>query len=217
MQEAARQIESPTLALGYAVVETVVDGDLYLQTPNGRVRARKAVSCLLVPARGDQVLLSRDNFGRSYVLAVLERPDEGVENRLALTGTTRMTVAHGELTLTAERGVTVASPEHITLATAELKVHAARADIGLEETTVAGRSLSAGFERIRTVAGSMDSFVRQCVQRMSSCFRYVRDHDETQTASARQLVAGTLTVQTGNSVHMAEGHVKIDAEQIHLG
>jgi len=217
MQEAIRPIETPTLALGYAVVESVTDDGILVRTTEGRLRARKAASCLLVPGPGDQVLLSEDTFGRTYVLAVLERSDHHTDNRLALSGPTRMTVADGDLTLTADHGVDLASPNRIGLSAATLQVHAARADIGLEETTVAGRSLSASFERIRTVARTMDSFVRQWVQRMSSCFRYVREVDETQAASARQLVEGTLTVQTGNSVHMAEGHVKIDAEQIHLG
>jgi hypothetical protein len=31
------------------------------------------------------------------------------------------------------------------------------------------------------------------------------------------LVEGTLTMQTQNTMHTAEGHIKIDAEQIHLG
>mgnify|MGYP000886246409 FL=1 len=31
------------------------------------------------------------------------------------------------------------------------------------------------------------------------------------------LVDGTLTMETKNTLHTAEGHVKIDAEQIHLG
>lgn len=217
MQDAARKIESPMLALGYAVVDSATDGHLFVQTPNGRVRARKAASCLLAPVTGDQVLLSEDNFGRAYILAVLERPDDLTENRLTLDGPTHLVVNDGDLTLSAEKGVTMASPAHVALSAAELQVHAARADIGLEETTVAGTSLNASFERIRTVARSMDSFIRSWVQRMSSCFRYVREVDETQAASARQLVEGTLTVQTGNSVHMAEGHIKIDAEQIHLG
>jgi hypothetical protein len=68
-----------------------------------------------------------------------------------------------------------------------------------------------------TVARKVDSFMHYLVQRMTSSFRQVREHDETQAASARQLVQGTLTVQTGNSVHTAEGHVKIDVEHIHLG
>ncbi|WP_054029616.1 DUF3540 domain-containing protein [Desulfatitalea tepidiphila] len=217
MHQAAPKIAAPQLTLAYATVESR-DGDkLVLCTAAGRTRARAAASCLLVPAPGDQVLLSEDNFGRTYVLAVLERPGESVENRLAFTGPTRLEVAGGDLTLTADTGIGLTSPAHVDMAAAELRVHAARAEIGLDETRLAGRSLSASIETIRTVARRMDSFVAHWVQRMSSCFRYIREHDETQAASARQLVEGTLTVQTGNSVHTAEGHVKIDAEQIHLG
>jgi hypothetical protein len=212
----AARVESPQPALDYAVVISGEGRDLIVQTAGERVRARKAAGCLLAPEIGDQVLISVDRFGRSYVLAVLERSD-GIENRLCLSGPTRLEVARGDLTLTADQGLGLISPARIALASAELSVHAAHAEIGVEETNMTGGSLNATIARIRTVAGSMDSFVKQMVQRMSSCFRYVREHDETQAASARQLVEGTLTVQTGNSVHLAEGHVKIDAEQIHLG
>ena len=217
MQEAALNIESPRLTLGYATVESRKGDEFMVQTPTGRARARKAAGCLLVPQEGDQVLLSQDGFGRCYVLSILERSDSRAGNHIALIGPTRLEVADGDLTLAAESGLGLVSPTHIALAAATLDVHAGRADIGIEETRLAGKSLSATFERIRTVAKSMDSFIKSWVQRMASCFRYVEEIDETQAASARQLVEGTLTVQTGNSVHMAEGHVKIDAEQIHLG
>lgn len=217
MQETALKIEYPQPVLAYATVASVDDQDLMVRTPAGQMRARRAASCLLAPAQGDQVLLSEDHFGRTYVLAVLERAEGQTDNRLCLNGATRLEVSGGELTITAEQGVGLASPAHVSLASAELNVHAARADIGLEETHMAGKSFSASIERIRTVARSVDSFFHNWVQRLSSCFRYVRELDETQAATARQLVEGTLTVQTGNSVHLAEGHVKIDAEQIHLG
>jgi hypothetical protein len=213
----AATVEPPQPALDYAVVISGEGREVVVQTAGERVRARLAAGCLLAPETGDQVLISVDRFGRSYVLAVLERPQSGIENRLSLTGPTRLEVAGGGLHLTAENGVGLTSPAGIALSAAELNVQAARAEIGIEETTLTGGSLNVTIARIRTVARSLDGFVQQVVQRMGTCFRYVREHDETQAASARQLIDGTLTVRTGNSVHTAEGHVKIDAEQIHLG
>lgn len=217
MQKAARNIEPPRLALGYATVASRNGDDVIIHTSTGRTSARKAFGCLLIPEAGDQVLISEDNFGRSYVLSVLERSDDLAESRIALNGPTRIEVTDGDMTLTAESGLEMTSPAHIAMAAVELDVHAGRAEIAIEETHMTGKSFSAGIERIRTVARTMDSFIKSWVQRMSSCFRYVGEIDETQAVSSRQLVEGTLTVQTGNSVHMAEGHIKIDAEQIHLG
>lgn len=217
MQELARKIECPQPVLAYAIVESLDGRDLVVRSPAGRARATRAASCLLLPGPGDQVLLSEDDFGRAYVLAVLERSAEHGDNRLCLDGPTRLEVNGGQLSIAAGQGVELSSAAHVSLAATELNVHAARAEIGLEETRMAGKSFSASIERIRTIARSADSFFHSWVQRMTSCFRYVRELDETQTAAARQLVEGTLTVQTGNSVHLAEGHVKIDAEQIHLG
>ncbi len=217
MQQAAQKIESAQPFLEYATVEDRGGKDFTVRTVYGRMQAQRAESCLLMPEQDDQVLLSVDRFGRAYVLAVLVRGGEDTVNRLAFNGRTSLEIADGGLSLSAQDGITLNSSTRVSMAAPELSIHAAQAEIGLEETHFVGQSLSANIERIRTVARNVDSFMHHLVQRMTSSFRQVREHDETQAASARQLVQGTLTVQTGNSVHTAEGHVKIDAEQIHLG
>jgi len=159
MRQAAPKIAAPQLNLAHATVESRDGDELVLCTAAGRTRARTAASCLLLPAPGDQVLFSEENFGRTYVLAVLERPGESMENRLAFTGPTRLEVAGCNLTLTADSCIGPASPAHVDMAAAELRVYTARAKTGLDETRLARRSLSASIETIRTVARRTDSFV----------------------------------------------------------
>jgi len=217
MQQTAQKIESAQPLLEYATVENCNGKEFAVRTVYGRMQAKRAESCLLMPEQGDQILLSVDRFGRAYVLAVLVRSETDAVNRLSFNGPTRLEISEGDLSLSAQAGIALDSSTRVSMAAPELNIHAAQAEIGLEETHFVGKSLSASIQRIRTVARNVDSFVHHLVQRMTSSFRQVREHDETQAASARQLVQGTLTVQTGNSVHTAEGHVKIDAEQIHLG
>ncbi|PTN36717.1 DUF3540 domain-containing protein [Desulfonatronum sp. SC1] len=217
MPQAARKIESAQPVLEYATVENRSGEGFVVCTAYGRMQAQRAKSCLLMPDQGDQILLSVDRFGRAYVLAVLVRGDADTVNRLSFNGPTRLEISDGDMSLSAQAGITLNSPTQVSMTAPELNIHAAQAEIGLEETHFTGKSFSANIERIRTMARNVDSFMHHLVQRMTSSFRQVREHDETQAASARQLVQGTLTVQTGNSVHTAEGHVKIDAEQIHLG
>lgn len=203
----------PTLE--YATVEEAHEGALALRTPHGPATARLAASCLLAPEPGDRVLVSLDRE-EAFVLAVLERSGAG-ERRLVLPGPARLEVPEGRLSIAARDGVSLASATEVSLAAPDLAMSAARLTAGVTETAFTGAGLEARVARIKVVARAVDSFLGRCVERMVSCLRQVREHDETQAGSARQIVEGTLTVHTANTVHLAEGHVKIDAEQIHLG
>lgn len=208
---------APRPELEYATVDQVRGGLITVLPPGGRVTARRAASCLLAPEPGDRALLSLDGEGQAFVLAVLERAAPGSEQRLVLDGPARLEVPAGALTVTARDGLDLASPSRLSLAAPELSVSADRAEAGLGETRLTGTGLEARLDRITVLARTLDSFVTRCVRRMVSSFRFVQEHDESQAGSARKLVEGTLTVQTGNSVHTAEGQLKLDAEQIHLG
>lgn len=203
--------------LSYARVREKTDSGFLLHGDAGSFSAERAAGCLLAPEPGDLVLLSADVSGKAHILCVLERERPESPNRLVLQGTSSLEVQSGSFSMMAEGGIHLGSMEALSLTAPCFSLCATQADISLEETRMAGKNLTASLERIRTVAQTMDTFVKNWVQRMVSCFRYVKEHDEKQCASARELVSGTLTVQTGNSVHTAEGHVKIDAEQIHLG
>lgn len=201
--------------LEYATVEEARGDVLVVRAPHGPATARRAASCLLAPEAGDRVLLSLDRE-EAFVLAVLERSGTG-ERRLVLDGPARLEVPEGGLSIAARDGISLASATEVSIAAPDLSFCAARLTAGVSETSLTGEGLTAKVARIKVVARSVDSFLGRCVERMVSCLRQVREHDETQAGSARQIVEGTLTVHTANTVHLAEGHVKIDAEQIHLG
>ena len=58
----------------YGTVVEVKDRHTYvIETSSGTYHARRAVSCLVEPVKGDEVLFAGPQSGDLYVLAILER------------------------------------------------------------------------------------------------------------------------------------------------
>lgn len=202
------------VALTRARVLVDHDDHFSVATGQGTLTARRAASCLLRPAPGDLVLMSRDS-GTAYILAILER--NASETDLDLPGNVRVNTADGSLTLAAAGPVEIASATAVGLTAPRLQADAAHGDVRIDGLAFTGRTVDAVCHTLSVAARSIDQSARRLVQRLGCAFRYVSEHDEVQAASARQIVDGTLTIQTENTVHLAEQHIKIDAEQVHLG
>lgn len=197
-------------SLQCAVVRKNDRTGLVIRTDTADLDAAVAVSCLVRPEPGDKVLMSTDDMGDAYVLAILARPANCCQpTRLAFDGEVELQVRNGGLAVTSEKAICFAARD------VELDAHTGKMRIGV--LSVAGNLIESQVEKIKLVAKAMDAVIRRTVQRVASSYRYVEEHDEIQSASTRILVDGTLTMQTKNTMHSAEGHIKIDAEQIHLG
>ena len=73
MEKVARYMESEKIELFDGRVK-MRDGDFFwVETFKGLHKARKSVSCLIEPLVFDEVLLSFNHHGNSYILSVLER------------------------------------------------------------------------------------------------------------------------------------------------
>src|SRR5579871_1396441 len=85
----------------HGTVTRTGDGWIEVASEGGVLRARRAASCLLAPAVGDEVLVAIVARRPAYVLAVLERAP-GARNDLDLAGDTTLRVAGGRLSLSAD-------------------------------------------------------------------------------------------------------------------
>jgi len=195
--------------LEYGMVAAPREGGFIVTSDRGIIEVSVAVSCLVTPHVGDVVLFSLDESGASYILSILERPERAQRGtELAFDGDLSIRVEGGSMSL--------ASDEGLSLASRDFELSAEKGRVTIEKTSFFGRVVENNIERIKVVAEAMDSIVRRAVQRFTSSYRYVEEHEEVQSASTRMIVDGTLTMHTKNTMHVAEGHVKIDAEQIHL-
>ena len=218
MKNLAERIDPRETVLEYCIVVDEGEGKWTVATESSRYTAKKAVGCLVKPEKNDLVLVLIDQGGRSYILSVLERPDEEKKpTTLSFNGETNLEVRGGPLRVSAHDGITLMTPERLAMTSEELEINALKGEAKIESFSLLGRVFSGQIEKVKVIAHGVDTIFRRMVQRCISSYRYVEEHEEIQSASTRMIVDGTLTMQTKNTMHIAEGHVKIDAEQIHLG
>lgn len=218
MKNTAEKIESIQPVLEYCLVSDKSDGQWMVMSGNAVYRAKKAASCLVMPERDDVVLVSIDREGHCYILSILEKSDaDTMQTNLSFEGEVNLDVKNGAFNVSAHRGIRFMTPEKLGMTSEVLEINAIKGEANIEHFTFLGRLFNGRIEKIKMIADSVDSIFRRAVQRLVSSYRYIEEHEEIQSASTRMLVEGTLTMQTKNTLHTAEGHVKIDAEQIHLG
>lgn len=210
MNIAAKKMDSAQPVLEYGVIEAPCEGKAFrVVTETGTMEASVAVSCFITPVQGDVVLLSLDDSGCCYILSILERPQAAQgQTELSFAGDVSLAVRGGSMSITSDEALSIASGEF------ELNAH--QGTVCIDKVSFFGGVVENHIARLKIVAEAVDSIVRRAVQRFTSSYRYVEEHEEIQSASTRMVVDGTLTMHTKNTMHIAEGHVKIDAEQIHL-
>lgn len=210
MELLAKKIDPLRPILEYGVISAACEKGFTVSTDRGIIDANIAVSCLVSPGAGDVVLLSLDEAGCCYILSILERPEKTQKHtELSFEGDLSVNVRGGAMSLTSE--------EAISLASRDFALDAHNGNVNMEKLSFFGGFVENHIARLKIVAETVDSIVRRAVQRFTSSYRYIEEHEEIQSASTRMIVDGTLTMHTKNTMHIAEGHVKIDAEQIHLG
>ncbi len=215
MDNLARLRETATPVLGYGhILEQTATG-FSVRTDAGDVDAIRSVSCLVRPMPGDEVLLSMDQHGRTFVLAVLER-QESLDTELDFAGKVRL-CAQGDVDIAAANDLALLAGEHCMVAGRRLDVLAEDGEAKVGKMRFIGNILHAQVQALNVVAGNVENVFIRLTQRFKDMFRYVEDHSEVQAGSARYLVDETLTMHSKNAVHMAEEVVKVDGEQVHLG
>ena len=218
MLELAERINEQLPFLSYGLVNERREDGWIVSTQSHMYSAQKAAGCLLLPEPGDVVLLSLDDEGVCFVLSVLERGGEKpVKNRIAIDGSTDLHVQHGDLSITSDRDINLASDKNITCITDRITIQAQKGRAVLKHMTVLGQVLINQAQKIKSIAGSAEYMYKRLTQRLGNSYRYVAEHDEIQSNTTRRVVEDLMTVQTGNTCHLAEETIKIDAEHINLG
>ena len=207
MKTLARQAPAAAPALEYAVVIETAETGFVVQSDDGAFQARQAAGCLLEPRTGDLVLISLDSDGLCYILNILER-DEQAQSRLSFPGDVTLAAPNGSMSLAAREG--------LNLSGRRFSLRAQEGEARVDVFSLIGRYWHAQFERAKAVGHALDVVFNRLVSRLQTSYRYVEEHEEIQAESMRYLVDGTMTIQTQNTVHTAEEHIKLDADQIHL-
>jgi hypothetical protein len=217
MLKAVRAIEQETELTQEIGTVTAAEGSTFtVGAASGDHEARRAVSCLVAPEVGDEVLVVAAQDGRAYILAVLERR-EGAEVRLEADGDLAVRLRRGRFSVAAQEGIELATTGEISQAASSLRVTAAEAGIRLDRLSYLGRLAHAEIERVKVFAGSLDAVLDRFWQRVKRSYRFVEEVDHLRAEQIDYAAEKNAHLRGRNALVTAEQLVKVDAEQIHLG
>lgn len=198
-----------------ARVTGVCDGVFGLSAASGPLTARRAASCLLEPAAGDNVLAVQTGQGNWYVLSVLARGNAPAV--ISVPSDSVIRSDQGSLTLAAQTGLSLAGGEQVSITTPVLEVQAERAQASFSVLRATAGVIEATATRMRNVAELFETIADCIRQRTGSMYREVKDLDHLKAGQVFYKAETVLNMRGKHSVLSAEGEVKIDGTRVHLG
>lgn len=196
MSDLARDHQPLAAALAHMQVRGI-DGDtLVVADAGGLIQARRAKGCLVEPAPGDLVLVSRAG-DESYVLAVLEGPGP---TRLAATGP-----------------LDIASATRLTLSAPELETEAGAASITIDRLAYRGTLVDIGIEGAKLVAERVHVMAADALAELGRSIRRIAGLDQSAAGIIDQRAEDSIGLHGRFTTITADKDVRIDGDQIHMG
>ncbi len=199
-------------AFEHATVQAVTEDATIVHGPQGVTSAAIAVGCWVAPEPGDRVLLSRF-AGECFVLSVLAR--ESSARQLRVGG--RLTVSAGELELSGDQGVRVASAEGLRLRGHRVDVAGIDTDIRSRGLRVTGEECNVQLQRARLITRSLESLGERVVQCARTFTRRVEETETLHVGTLIQRIRENWLSRSKRTSITARSDVQIDGERIHMG
>lgn len=177
--------------------------------------ARRAISCLVRPEPGDEVLISQTG-DELWVLAILSRPGDA-PIRLVAEGDLEIAAEGGRLALAGRTGIDLATPEIARVTAGTLALHARTARAVIDDVVHVGKQLAAYVERVKLVGQAIESVIDRVMTRAKRSYRFIEEGDHLRCADLDHRASETLHLTAANAFVTAHGVVKLDGEQIHMG
>jgi hypothetical protein len=217
MDNLARRLEGGGAVLGTKGTVIRKEGSSFAVAlaDGGEVAVRRAASCLLEPSPGDAVLVGAA-ADEAWILAVLDR-DAARAAELTVDGDLRLRTARGKIALVAQHGVDLISAGPTKVVTNGVELKTTTASVLCEGLDFVGGWVTAEVERAKLLAESLDQVVDRFSQRVKRSFRSVEELDQKQAGAVHHRVERTMRVHAHDTAMTADGLVKIDGKQIHVG
>jgi len=213
MENVARKVEHRAVFQEYA--EVISAGEVIeLRAHSGRIVARRAASCLLVPNAGDRVLCVVEERGDAFVLAVLERADES-HATLAVDGAVTLRTKE-KLSLVGEKGVDIVGAD-VRVAAKSVDVNSVETRFASHAVEVLGDIVKADLGKVKYVAKSIDGFIDRVTSRVKRSFRTVEEIDQVKARHLDYSAEHVAHFRGETTVVTAKDLVKVNGEQIHVG
>lgn len=212
----AAQTATATHSLCTATV-TGVSGERFMLDHPRFADAQPATSCLLEPAIGDTVLLTHsEGDAPSYILAILQRPQQPDSGRLRLPGGNQLASDAAGVRLRAD-SLSLNAGSRLDLNSAALNVNALSASMTVKHWQGWFDTAETHAVSVKFTAKTLSSQVGRLIQRLMESFRKTEGVDETRAGRVRVTVKDHHHVDAGHLTHTARGFVKIDGKKIDLG
>lgn len=177
--------------------------------------ARRAAGCLLDPAVGDTVLVGSSSH-EHWVLTVLEH-DASLSSEISVDGDLRLRTAHGKVAIVAQDGIELISPGTTSVVSNQVEVRARTVNALVEGVELVGGWMRTEIDKVKLFARSLDQVVDRFSQRSKRSYREVTDFDQLKAGSAHHRIDKTMRTHAGDVAITADGIVKMDGKQIHVG
>lgn len=196
MSDLARDHLPLAAALAHMRVRGVDDDSLVVADEGCLIQARRAKGCLVEPAPGDLVLVSRAG-DRAYVLAVLEG-----------AGPTRLAAA-GPLE--------IASRTRLTLSAPEMEAEAGAAMVTFDRLKYQGNLVDIGIQGAKLVAERVHVMAADALAELGRSIRRIAGLDQTAAGIIDQRAEDSAGLHARFTTITADKDVRIDGDQIHMG
>lgn len=190
-------------------------GRLTVGVGGDEIAARRAAGCLLEPGVGDTVLVGSSN-GEHWVLTVLDR-DPARSSEISVEGDLRLRTAHGKIAIVAQDGIDLISPGTTSVVSNQVEVRTRTASVLAEGLELFGGWMRTEVDKVKLLAQSLDQVVDRFSQRAKRSYREVSDFDQVKAGSSHHRVDKTMRMHAGDVAMTADGIVKMDGKQIHVG
>jgi hypothetical protein len=190
-----------------ATVQVALDGDL--------IACQPAFSCLITPACGDTVLVTRERTHGHFVIAIIERPGDApatlhVDRRMIVE-------ARGGLRLSSAGNIELDASDRCHVRADRMTVDTASAELTTHALTLRASVAHASADAWRTVTRSMETLADHIVQVCKQSFRACETVDHVRAAQIDYESTELMRLHSRNVLLSAEHLSKIDGNQIHLG
>jgi hypothetical protein len=89
--------------------------------------------------------------------------------------------------------------------------------VNIEQVMITGSMLLSKWDKVKTVAKSIEASADRWIQRLIRSYRFVEEFEESKINRLRYLVKGMCSIKSKKTSIISEESVKIDGSKIMLG
>lgn len=200
------------LSMGY--IQSTSEENFQVSTKLGTVTAIKADSCLLAPAKNDQVLIAEVDFELAVIIAIVKQADRN-QQTYQLNPGVHLTTHQGKVAIFSEQFDCIAA-QQVNLYGQQLNLTANRANVNTQNYTLTSDFYSEEVGHLESVAAVVDQNVESYHFMAKNAFETISELQHRVIGNLHMLVDKNYRLDSETVDIYSEGDMKLQAEQIHM-